>query len=93
MTTLNQSPPHYAIAELLAGKIAPGQAVTVKGWIRTRRDSKAGLSFLQLHDGSSFAPLQIVAPNTLANYDAEVLHLSMSSGRPSSRRMFFIILR
>ena len=50
--------------------------VTVRGWIRTRRDSKAGLSFLNVHDGSAFAPLQVVAQSTLPNYVDEILHLT-----------------
>jgi asparaginyl-tRNA synthetase len=37
----------------------PQQAVTVKGWVRTRRDSK-GFSFLELNDGSCLANLQVV---------------------------------
>jgi asparaginyl-tRNA synthetase len=37
----------------------PREAVTVKGWVRTRRDSK-GFSFLELNDGSCLANLQIV---------------------------------
>ena len=50
--------------------------VTVKGWVRTRRDSKAGISFVHCHDGSCFDPMQVVAPNTLPNYADEVLHLT-----------------
>ncbi len=64
------------IRDLLAGKVALGETVVVEGWVRTRRDSKAGLSFLNVHDGSCFAPIQAVAPNTLPNYEQEVLHLS-----------------
>src|SRR5688500_10286122 len=64
------------IRELLAGRAAVGEAVTVEGWIRTRRDSKAGLSFLAVHDGSCFEPLQVVAPNTLANYEADILRIT-----------------
>ena len=41
----------YKISSLLKGSVPVGQTVTVKGWVRTRRDSKAGLSFLQIHDG------------------------------------------
>ena len=52
------------------------RSATVQGWIRTRRDSKAGLSFLAVHDGSCFDALQVVAPATLANYADEVLHLT-----------------
>src|ERR1700735_1467998 len=66
----------YSVRDVLAGR-APGDApVTVKGWVRTRRDSKAGISFVHLSDGSSFHPLQVVAPNTLPNYTDEVLKLT-----------------
>jgi asparaginyl-tRNA synthetase len=64
------------IADVLAGKLAAGTQVTVQGWVRTRRDSKAGLSFVQVHDGSSFNPLQVVAQDALSNYQDEILHLT-----------------
>jgi len=64
------------IADLLKGHVPVGTEVTVKGWVRTRRDSKAGLSFVQVHDGTSFAPLQVVAPGELANYESEVQKLT-----------------
>ena len=64
------------VVDILAGTPAVGASATVQGWIRTRRDSKAGLSFLAVHDGSCFDALQVVAPATLANYAAEVLHLT-----------------
>ena len=66
----------HMISRLLAGDIAPGTEVTVKGWVRTRRDSKAGLSFVQVHDGTCFHPIQVVAQNSLPNYDAEIIRLS-----------------
>jgi asparaginyl-tRNA synthetase len=66
----------HSIADLLAGKAEPGSAVTVRGWIRTRRDSKAGISFLAVHDGSGFATLQVVAGNELPNYGEEVQRLT-----------------
>src|SRR5213078_1308760 len=65
-----------SIAEALAGKVPQGAPVTVRGWVRTRRDSKAGLSFVHLHDGSCFAPLQVVAPTSLPNYEGDVLKLT-----------------
>jgi len=73
-----ESPPMTSLtcADILAGKAPTDQPVTVKGWIRTRRDSKAGISFLHVSDGSCFHPVQVVAPNALANYDSEVLHLT-----------------
>lgn len=64
------------IADVLAGKQPVGSKVTVEGWVRTRRDSKAGLSFIAVHDGSCFDALQIVAPAELANYQTEVLKLT-----------------
>ena len=64
------------IVDILAGRTAVGERATVQGWIRTRRDSKAGLSFLHVHDGSCFDALQVVAPATLANYHDEILHLT-----------------
>src|SRR2546423_5156408 len=62
--------------EILAGRAPPDAPVKIRGWVRTRRDSKAGISFVHLSDGSSFHPVQVVAPNTLPNYEAEVLHLT-----------------
>jgi asparaginyl-tRNA synthetase len=66
----------FSVREILAGAAPKDSAVTVKGWVRTRRDSKAGISFVHLSDGSSFHPLQVVAPSTLANYTDEVLKLT-----------------
>jgi asparaginyl-tRNA synthetase len=61
---------------ILSGR-APGDTpVTLKGWVRTRRDSKAGISFIHVSDGSCFHPVQVVAPNTLANYTDEVTRLT-----------------
>ena len=62
-------------ADVLAGR-AGEAAVVLKGWVRTRRDSKAGFSFIHLSDGSSFHPVQVVAPKDLPNYDSEVLRLT-----------------
>jgi asparaginyl-tRNA synthetase len=66
----------YTIKDILAGKHAVGSNIAVEGWVRTRRDSKAGFSFVGVSDGSCFSPLQVVAPKDLSNYDSEVLKLS-----------------
>src|SRR6266581_5759233 len=66
----------FSVRAILAGEAPQDAAVTVKGWVRTRRDSKAGISFVHLSDGSSFHPVQVVAPNTLPNYEGEVLKLT-----------------
>ena len=56
--------------------ISVGDRIRLQGWVRTRRDSKAGLSFLQLHDGSCFDTAQVVAPGDLDNYESEVQNLT-----------------
>jgi asparaginyl-tRNA synthetase len=56
-----------------------GERVLVNGWVRTRRDSKGGFSFLELNDGSCLANLQAVAPAELANYKDDVLKLTPGS--------------
>src|SRR2546428_13411738 len=66
----------FSVRGILAGQAPKDAAVTVKGWVRTRRDSKAGISFVHLSDGSSFHPVQVVAPNTLPNYADEVMKLT-----------------
>jgi len=53
-----------------------GREVLLQGWVRTRRDSKAGFSFLEINDGSSMGNIQIVAPGELENYESEVKKLS-----------------
>ncbi|MBN1608881.1 MAG: asparagine--tRNA ligase [Polyangiaceae bacterium] len=68
-----------SIREVLSGNLAVGSSVEVAGWLRTRRDSKAGLSFLSVSDGSCFATLQVVADRELDNYANDVLHLAAGS--------------
>ncbi len=63
---------HWSISDLLNGKAPEGSQVVVKGWVRTRKDSKAGFSFINLHDGSCFHPIQIIAPAELENYSSEI---------------------
>jgi asparaginyl-tRNA synthetase len=64
------------IKDALAGKPAIGSDITIKGWVRTRRDSKAGFSFINVHDGSCFDAIQVVAPGELDNYASEVQKLT-----------------
>jgi asparaginyl-tRNA synthetase len=65
-----------SVAEALSGRIPAGTQVEIRGWVRTRRDSKAGMSFVNVSDGSCQAVIQVVAPATLANYETGVKHLS-----------------
>lgn len=57
-------------------KAPAGTQATVKGWVRTRRDSKAGLSFIALTDGTCFDTLQIVASGDLPNYAEQIQRLT-----------------
>ena len=65
-----------AIVDIFNSKFPIGEKVTVQGWIRTRRDSKAGISFLAIYDGSCFDPIQAVVPADLENYTSEVQNLT-----------------
>ena len=65
-----------SVKQILGGQAPADTPVTVKGWVRTRRDSKAGISFVNLSDGSCFHPVQVVAPSTLDNYSREIAHLT-----------------
>ncbi|HEX7271550.1 MAG TPA: asparagine--tRNA ligase [Casimicrobiaceae bacterium] len=64
-------------ADILAGRAPTDAPVSLKGWVRTRRDAKgAGISFVNVSDGSCFHPVQVVAPSALANYQDEILRLT-----------------
>ncbi len=58
---------------------AVGKQVRLQGWVRTRRDSKGGFSFIELNDGSCFGNVQIVADQKLSNYETEVKKLGVGS--------------
>lgn len=64
------------IQQLLTDDSLHNQTVKVQGWVRTRRDSKAGFSFININDGSHLDGIQVIAPNTLPNYEDEILRLS-----------------
>ena len=65
-----------SVDTLLKSSGREGEEVRIQGWIRTRRDSKAGLSFLAVHDGSCFDPIQVVVESSINNYQSEVLRLT-----------------
>jgi asparaginyl-tRNA synthetase len=62
-----------------------GQTIVLKGWVRTRRDSKGGFSFLEINDGSCMGNIQIVAPGELPNYESEIKHITHGVQRPNRR--------
>src|SRR4051812_49136809 len=58
---------------------AVGRTVTVHGWVRTRRDSKGGFSFLEINDGSCFGNLQVIAEAALPNYESDIKKLPVGA--------------
>jgi len=66
---------HYLRISHILKEQPVGQTVEVKGWIRTRRDSK-GFSFLEVNDGSCLANLQIIAEDNLPRYQEDILRLT-----------------
>jgi len=73
---MSEKMPEASIQTILTGEVPAGTPMTVEGWVRTRRDSKAGFSFIQLNDGSSLTNLQVVADQALPNYADEIRHLT-----------------
>ncbi|UDG79328.1 Asparagine--tRNA ligase [Candidatus Ecksteinia adelgidicola] len=65
-----------SIAHILYKRIDINTEVIVRGWVRTRRDSKLGISFLVIYDGSCLKTLQAIVSHSLLNYKSEVLHLT-----------------
>jgi asparaginyl-tRNA synthetase len=65
-----------SVKKLLNGSVELGETVEIKGWLRSRRDSKGGFSFLAVNDGSTQHALQVVAPGELANYPSDVQRLT-----------------
>jgi asparaginyl-tRNA synthetase len=68
----------HKIVQLLKDKNL-NEPVTIEGWIRTKRDSKGGFSFLEVNDGSTFRNMQVVVTQSLDNYETEVSRLSTGS--------------
>lgn len=65
-----------SISSILNDKINISSIVTIKGWVRTRRDSKLGISFISVYDGSCLNTIQTIAHSTLKNYKKEVMSIT-----------------
>ncbi len=66
----------HTVKAVLEHRVAVGETVIVEGWVRSRRTSKGGFSFVHVNDGSSLDSLQIVADAKLDNYESEVVELA-----------------
>ncbi|AIF47464.1 asparagine--tRNA ligase [Dyella japonica] len=69
-----------SVKQALSGSIEAGSVVTVRGWVRTIRESKGGLSFVNVTDGSCFDPIQAVVTDKVTNDENEVKHLTTGAG-------------
>jgi asparaginyl-tRNA synthetase len=74
-STTNSTPNTISVAAARRAE-AVGREVVLQGWVRTRRDSKAGFSFLEINDGSCFGNIQVIAEASLPNYESEIRRLS-----------------
>ena len=91
------------IKRVLQHEIAIGEPVTIEGWVRSRRTSKGGFSFIHVNDGSCFGTLQAVVNQDLENYaQVEEIQTWLSHGetlmnqwgmaakiRPGYRSLFY----
>ncbi len=68
---------HRIADVLLSG--APGDSISVSGWVRTRRDSKQGFSFIELNDGSCMANLQCVVDADVPGYQETIKQVTTGS--------------
>ncbi|ANZ22564.1 asparaginyl- tRNA synthetase [Buchnera aphidicola (Diuraphis noxia)] len=66
-----------SISNIYKNDIIINSLITVSGWVKSRRDSKSGFSFITLYDGSCGYSIQVIANNTLSNYDKEISHLTI----------------
>jgi asparaginyl-tRNA synthetase len=66
----------YSVKNLLSGNIELNSVIELRGWVRNKRDSKSGLSFITVTDGSCFSTVQVIAQSTLSNYKSEILRIT-----------------
>lgn len=66
-----------SISDIYKDNVTVNSLITVYGWVRSRRNSKSGFSFLTVYDGSCFYSIQVIAKNILSNYYHEILHLTI----------------
>ncbi len=67
---------HTPLDDIIHHRVALDSRVSLAGWVRSCRSSKGGFSFIAVHDGSCFDTLQVVADQSLKNYEEEIVHLT-----------------
>ncbi len=78
MQTETKNPEKIKVKEALSAD-SIGKRVTLQGWVRSRRDSKGGFSFIDLNDGTSIKGVQVIAEKALPNYESEILNCGIGS--------------
>ncbi|CAL4323202.1 Asparagine--tRNA ligase [Buchnera aphidicola (Neophyllaphis podocarpi)] len=64
------------IKDIYQGNFNLNSDIIINGWVRTKRDSKIGISFINLYDGSCLNTIQIISKNTLNNYYSEIINIT-----------------
>ncbi len=65
------------VKETFEGALVEGTILQLCGWVRSKRTSKGGFSFVHLNDGSCLSNLQVVADGELENYESEIEKLGV----------------
>ncbi|WP_343152437.1 asparagine--tRNA ligase [Buchnera aphidicola] len=65
-----------SVLDIYKKKVKINSSIVIKGWVRSKRSSKIGISFIHLYDGSHLSPIQIIAEKKLSNYQDEILKLT-----------------
>ncbi|BAC24409.1 asnS [Wigglesworthia glossinidia endosymbiont of Glossina brevipalpis] len=65
-----------SIIDIIEKKIFKKKLVEINGWVRTKRNSKLGISFVDVYDGSCLQHIQVIAKKDLSNYKSDILRLT-----------------
>ena len=66
-----------SIKNIFASKLVEGNEVRLTGWVRSKRSSKGGFSFIHVNDGSCLSTIQVIADGSIDNYQSEVEKLGV----------------
>ena len=72
-----EQPRITTVKETFEEELVEGTMLQLCGWVRSKRTSKGGFSFVHLNDGSCLSNLQVVADGELENYESEIEKLGV----------------
>ena len=70
--------PRLKVADALRSSPA-GDEVDVRGWVRTKRESKQGFAFIELNDGSCLANLQVILDGSVPGFAELIKQITTGS--------------